>query len=67
MIDRIEIAGCTSYGVTPEVMDGLRAVNFIYGANGVGKTTLSRLIADASLFSTCAVSWRDGHKLQPLV
>jgi AAA15 family ATPase/GTPase len=39
MIDRIEIAGCTSYGDAVEVMDGLRAVNLIYGANGTGKTT----------------------------
>lgn len=67
MIERIEIAGCTSYGDTAAVMDGLRVVNFIYGANGAGKTTLSRLIADVSPFSKCVVSWRNNHKLQPLV
>jgi ABC-type branched-subunit amino acid transport system ATPase component len=67
MIERIEIAGCTSYGDTVAVMDALRVVNFIYGANGAGKTTVSRLIADANPFSKCVVSWRNSHKLQPLV
>ena len=67
MIERIEIAGCPPYGDTVAVMDTLRVVNFIYGANGAGKTTLSRLIADLSPFSKCAVSWRNNHKLQSLV
>jgi wobble nucleotide-excising tRNase len=67
MIDRIEVAGCTSYGDGVQAMHPLRAVNYVYGPNGAGKTTLSRLIADPSQFPKCAVLWRNGHKLQSLV
>jgi wobble nucleotide-excising tRNase len=67
MIERIEVAGCTSYSETAAVMDDLRLVNFAYGANGAGKTTISRLIADISPFPKCTVSWRNDHKLYPLV
>lgn len=67
MIERIEVAGCTSYSETAAVMDDLRLVNFVYGANGAGKTTISRLITDTSQFPECKVSWRNGHKLHTLV
>ncbi len=46
MIESIEISGCASYGDTLEEMKGLEAINFVYGSNGAGKTTISRLIAD---------------------
>lgn len=67
MIDRLEISGCASYGDIVEVMDGLREINFVYGPNGAGKTTVSRLIADCSPFSKCAVHWQRGTKLETFV
>lgn len=67
MIDKLEISGCASYGDTVEVMDGLREINFVYGPNGAGKTTVSRLIADSSPFSKCAVHWQRGTKLETFV
>ena len=67
MIDRLEIAGCASYGDVVESMDGLREINYVYGPNGAGKTTLSRLIADHSPYSGCAVHWHNGTKLETLV
>lgn len=67
MIDRLEISGCASYRDTVEVMDGLREINFVYGPNGAGKTTVSRLIADSSPFSKCAVHWQRGTKLETFV
>ena len=43
--------------------------NFFYGANGSGKTTISRLIADADAdeYSECSVIWCGGNKLESLV
>jgi wobble nucleotide-excising tRNase len=67
MIERIEIAGCASYGDQVQMMDGLATFNFVYGANGAGKTTVSRLIANHSPYSACAVHWRSGAKLDTLV
>jgi wobble nucleotide-excising tRNase len=67
MINKLEISGCASYGDDVEVMDGLREINFVYGPNGAGKTTISRLIADSSPFSKCAVHWQRGTKLETFV
>lgn len=67
MIDRLEISGCASYGDAVELLDGLHEINFVYGPNGAGKTTVSRLIADSSPFSKCAVHWQRGTKLETFV
>jgi len=67
MIERIEISGCASYGNTIEEMKGLKSINFIYGSNGSGKTTISKLLADASPYSRCAVHWERGTRLETLV
>jgi wobble nucleotide-excising tRNase len=67
MIERIEIAREASYGNTAEVMDGLAPINFLYGPNGSGKTTISRVIADPSLYPFCTVHWEHGTELQTIV
>lgn len=67
MIERIEIAGSASYGNDIEEMAGLSTINFVYGPNGAGKTTISRLIGDAIPYSSCAVHWRGGTKMEPMV
>jgi wobble nucleotide-excising tRNase len=67
MIERVALSGCTPYGTVAEVLDLLRAVNFIYGANGVGKTTVSRVIANPAPFPSCTVTWANQHQLETLV
>lgn len=42
-------------------------VNYIYGANGSGKTTISRVIANPSAYPNCEVEWKSGQQLQSLV
>ncbi len=44
MIEKIEILNEGSYGSTPQHMTDLKKVNFIYGPNGSGKTTISRVL-----------------------
>lgn len=39
MIESISISNIATYGTTPEMLNGLRKFNFIYGSNGTGKTT----------------------------
>lgn len=44
-----------------------RTLNFVFGANGVGKTTISRIIDQADAYPKCAVKWHGGQPLQTLV
>jgi wobble nucleotide-excising tRNase len=67
MIDSITIAGIATFGNTPEALNRLSQVNFVFGSNGTGKTTISRVIAEESNFPTCKVQWKGGTKLQPMV
>ncbi len=67
MIESIAIKDVATYGSTVEHMSLLSKLNFIYGANGSGKTTISRVIADETGFPTCMVSWKGGARLQTLV
>lgn len=67
MIESISISSVATYGAAPERLDGLSQFNFLFGSNGTGKTTISRLIADETTFSKCNLTWKAGTKLQPLV
>lgn len=67
MIESITISGVATYDTTPEQLNGLSQFNFLFGSNGTGKTTLSKVIADEAKFPACNVSWKGGAKLQPFV
>lgn len=67
MIESITICGVATFKEPPEVLNGLSQFNFLFGSNGTGKTTVSRVIADEANFPTCKVAWKGGTKLQPLV
>lgn len=67
MITTITVADIARFGPTPEVMDNLRVVNYIFGANGTGKTTLARVLADPASHASCNCSWSNGLPLEPLV
>lgn len=67
MIESIEIANAATYGNNPEVMSGLSKFNFVFGSNGTGKTTISRVIAADGGIPSCNVTWKGGTKLQALV
>ena len=66
MIESITISDVATY-TTSEQLDGLSLFNFIFGSNGSGKTTVSRVIADETNFPTCKVTWKTGTKLHPFV
>lgn len=67
MIESMTIANTATFGPVPEVLNKLSQFNFLFGANGTGKTTVSRVIADENSFPTCTVTWKAGTKLQPMV
>ncbi len=67
MIETITISDIATYAVAPEVLNGLSQFNYLFGSNGTGKTTVSRVIADENNFPTCKVTWKAGTKLQAMV
>lgn len=70
MIKKIVIRDVASYDHEGVTFDNLSKVNFIYGGNGTGKTTFSRVLeANESLkakYPGCRVVW-DGKPMQVLV
>lgn len=66
MIESIQIKDIATYGNVPEVMDGLSKLNFFFGSNGSGKTTVTRVIASERDFPSCAVKWKE-TKLEAMV
>ncbi len=67
MIENISIANVSSFGAESQEFGPLREVNFTYGANGSGKTTISRIIAGEEGFSHCPITWEGGTALEPFV
>lgn len=67
MIEEIAISNVATYGTSPEVMSGLKEINFIYGANGAGKTTISRVIRDCASHPGCSLTWQSSSSMEILV
>lgn len=68
MIESITLSGIATYSpVTPEPIQNLKAVNYFYGANGAGKTTISRLINNPALSATSRVTWAKGDPIPAMV
>jgi wobble nucleotide-excising tRNase len=69
MIESIEIKKVASFDETGITVNNLKKVNFIYGTNASGKTTISNLITNPadSDFSNCTVNWIHSQPLQALV
>lgn len=67
MIESIHIAKVATYGSAPEIMDELSQFNYVFGSNGTGKTTISKIIDNESVFPSCKVNWQSGTKIETLV
>ena len=67
MIKAIHIANVASYSPTPQLFGDLKAVNFVYGSNGCGKTTISRIIANPGKYANSQVLWENGQTQMSMV
>jgi len=69
MIESIDIRNVATYDENGIQMEDLKKVNFIYGANGCGKTTLSNFLFNPSdmKFDDCSLSWKSEQELNTLV
>lgn len=68
MIETISIGRIATYiGSAPQELADLRTFNYIFGSNGTGKTTISRIIADETCGTDCSIIWKQGIPLETLV
>ncbi|EKD47544.1 MAG: hypothetical protein ACD_66C00015G0001, partial [uncultured bacterium] len=56
-----------SYDAAGSQLSKLAKLNFVFGSNGTGKSTIAKVIAEESSHPTCKVAWKNGSKLQALV
>lgn len=66
MIGEINICEVATYH-SPETLSDLRRINYIFGANGTGKTTISRAIEQATGHDHCQLVWLGGTPLEVMV
>lgn len=69
MIESIAIKNVATYNDTGIQIIGLKKINFIYGANGCGKTTISNFLHNLTdpKFHHCSVAWQNETHLSSLV
>ncbi|NYE62463.1 wobble nucleotide-excising tRNase [Duganella sp. 1224] len=67
MIESLSIAKTATYGIVPQTLAGLARFNFLFGSNGAGKTTITKIIANPGAYPNCSVAWKKGTPLEPLV
>ena len=63
MISKININNVASFDKSDHLMDNLGRVNFIFGANGSGKTTISRVLAHPENYPSCGITWEHNQVL----
>ena len=69
MIKQIDIKNVATYDNIGVQFEDLKKVNFIYGSNGCGKTTISNLLHDKSdaKYNNCTLTWQNSIPLKTLV
>lgn len=67
MIDSIVLSKVATYDDQLHTIGNLKQFNFFFGANGSGKTTISKIIANDQPHPNCTINWRDGATLPTFV
>lgn len=67
MIENIYLANEGAYDSAGTKLEGLKKLNFVFGSNGSGKTTISRVIEGSGAFPACQITWLDGIPLETRV
>ncbi len=69
MLESLSIRNVANYDATGISIQNLGFINFIYGVNGSGKTTISKYLDDTqkTLFEHCSHSFKDNQAINTLV
>ena len=65
MIEKICIRNVATF--EDETITGLKKVNFVYGSNGSGKTTISNIIQNPTNYADCQIDWINDNQILTLV
>lgn len=63
MIDSISIKNVATFNSSDHKLDNLDSFNFIFGSNGSGKTTISRVLANPDLYKDSVIVWKNNVRL----
>lgn len=64
MIETIHLVNEGAYDANGTSLLDLKALNFVFGSNGSGKTTISRVINDVKAYPDCSIAWAAGSPLE---
>jgi wobble nucleotide-excising tRNase len=66
MIESITIKNVATFDNAGIIIDNLKKVNLVYGANGSGKTTISNLLDEPDILQDegCSISWKNNIPLK---
>ncbi|WP_148242434.1 AAA family ATPase [Enterobacter asburiae] len=67
MIESISLSNIATYHPDKSEVINLKKINFIYGANGAGKTTISRLIEKPSLSIDSSITWLNNTPVPAMI
>ena len=67
MINEISIKKVASFGEADGDLTKLKKINFVYGSNATGKTTISRVIDDPGSYNDCSISWVNERAMESRV
>lgn len=69
MLDSIRLRNVASYDIEGINISNLQAINFIYGANGCGKTTISKFTdkPNDTSYAQCSLNFKGGIEVRRLV
>lgn len=69
MIENITLKNIATYDNAGIQVNYLKKINFIYGANGCGKTTISNFLYNLTdpKFNQCSIAWKNNISLNILV
>lgn len=69
MLENIVLKKVATYSDEGTNILDLKKINFIYGSNGSGKTTVSNFISNPtdSKFTHCSLQWKNGQYLETIV
>jgi wobble nucleotide-excising tRNase len=67
MLESVTIAGTASYPESGQCLAPCKEINFIFGTNGTGKTTISRVIANPEAYPKSILQWKDGKAAECFV
>ncbi len=67
MIESIFLANEGAYDATGTKLEELKKLNYIFGSNGSGKTTISRVVEGSGSFPDCKISWTGEAALETRV